>query len=165
MQQNTIRSAPKSRHVHHRRGIGDTFAGRGVKGQKARVGGRSKFTAGFEGGQTPAIRRYPKLGGFTNINRVSYQPVNLSDLESLGSSEVSAAILKKAGLIRYLRDPIKILGTGKLTKKVSITAHAVSTAAKSAIEKAGGTVKILTIRSQELRGIKPIRKTPYKTSK
>ena len=83
MQQHTLKPKRGSTHRHKRRGIGDTFAGRGVKGQKSRVGGRSKFGAGFEGGQISLIRRMPKLGGFRNINRVEFQPVNLADLEKL----------------------------------------------------------------------------------
>ncbi len=85
MQQNTLHPKKGSTKTHKRRGIGDTYAGRGCKGQLSRVGGRSKFSAAFEGGQISLVRRMPKLGGFRNINRVEFQPVNLLDLEKLST--------------------------------------------------------------------------------
>lgn len=159
MQQHQLKPVKGSRQRKTRLGIGDTFAGRGAKGQKSRVGGRSKFSAGFEGGQTPLIRRLPKLGGFTNVNRIAYQAVNLADLNTL-TGEVTPASLKKAGLIRSAREYVKILGNGELTAKLAVSAHAASEKAKVAIEKAGGSLTVLPIRSKELRGKKPVRKTP-----
>lgn len=143
MQQHTLKPRKGSNKHGKRRGIGDTFAGRGCKGQKSRVGGRSKFTAGFEGGQISLIRRMPKLGGFRNINRVEYQAVNLKDLEErLPMDKVSRETLKEAGLIRKVKLPVKILGTGKLTKKLTCFVDAVSKSAKEAIEAAGGTIEL-----------------------
>ncbi|MFH1375221.1 MAG: 50S ribosomal protein L15 [Patescibacteria group bacterium] len=143
MQQHTLKPKKGSARRHKRRGIGDTFAGRGCKGQKSRTGGRSKFTAGFEGGQISLIRRMPKLGGFRNINRVEYQPVNLKDLEErLSVDKVSRETLKEAGLIRKVTLPVKILGMGKLTKKLTCFIDAVSASAKEAIEAAGGTIEL-----------------------
>ncbi len=143
MQQHTLKSKSGSRKKHHRRGIGDTFAGRGCKGQQSRVGGRSKFTAGFEGGQISLIRRMPKLGGFTNPNRVPYQPVNLSDLETRFSADVAdSETLLAAGLIKKANQPVKILGTGGLKKKLTVKVDAASKSAIAAIEKAGGTVEL-----------------------
>lgn len=145
MQQHTLKPAKGSNRRHKRRGIGDTYAGRGCKGQKSRVGGRSKFTAAFEGGQISLVRRMPKLGGFRNINRVEFQPVNLSNLENrLDVDKVSAETLLEAGLIKKLKQPVKLLGTGKLTKKLTCFVDAVSKSAKEAIEKAGGSIELKT---------------------
>ena len=144
MQQHTLKPKKGSTHRRKRRGIGDTFAGRGVKGQKSRVGGRSKFGAGFEGGQISLLRRMPKLGGFRNINRVEFQPVNLADLEKLEIDKISRETLKDAGLIRKTKNPVKILGSGKLTKKLTCFVDAVSRSAREAIEKAGGSIELKT---------------------
>ena len=142
MQQHTLKPKKGSTHRHKRRGIGDTFAGRGVKGQKSRVGGRSKFGAGFEGGQISLIRRMPKLGGFRNINRVEFQPVNIADLEKLEIDKISRETLKDVGLIRKIKNPVKILGSGKLTKKLVCFVDVVSKSAREAIEKAGGSIEL-----------------------
>lgn len=119
-------------------GLGKT-AGRGQKGQKARTGG--KVAPHFEGGQMPLHRRIPKRG-FTNINRVEYQVVNLRDLEAFEGT-VSAETLKGAGLIGHVRRPVKILGQGELTKALSVEAHAFSKSAKEKIEAAGGSVTVV----------------------
>ncbi|MFH0834375.1 MAG: 50S ribosomal protein L15 [Patescibacteria group bacterium] len=153
MQQHTLKPKKGSTHRHNRRGIGDNFAGRGCKGQQARVGGRSKFSAGFEGGQTSLLRRMPKLGGFRNINRVDFQPVNLADLENLAIDKISRETLKNAGLIRSKNKPVKILGFGKFAKKMTFFVDAVSKSAKEAIEKAGGTIE-LKIKNSKLKNDK-----------
>ena len=119
-------------------GLGKT-AGRGQKGQKARSGG--KVSPHFEGGQMPLHRRIPKRG-FTNINRVEYQVVNLRDLEALDGA-VTVASLKAAGLIGNVRKPVKVLGQGELTKALSVEAHACSKSAKEKIEAAGGSVAVV----------------------
>jgi large subunit ribosomal protein L15 len=119
-------------------GLGKT-AGRGQKGQKARTGG--KVNAHFEGGQMPLQRRIPKRG-FTNMNRVEYQVVNLRDLEAL-EGRVTVETLKGAGLIGNLRRPVKVLGQGDLTKALAVEAHAFSMSAKEKIEAAGGSVAVL----------------------
>ena len=142
MQQHLLKPQKGSTHRRRRKGIGDTFAGRGVKGQKSRSGGRSKFGAGFEGGQIPLLRRMPKLGGFRNPNRVEFQPVNLSALEKLEIDKISRETLKEAGLIRKMKNPVKILGSGKLTKKLTCFVDAVSKSAREAIEKAGGSIEL-----------------------
>ncbi len=107
-----------------RRGRGDgsghgNFCGRGCKGQNARAGGGVR--PGFEGGQTPILRRMPKLKGFNNINRIEYTPVNFDsiDLHFSDGEVVSPETLVKKGILKTLRNPIKILARGKLTKKVS----------------------------------------------
>lgn len=119
-------------------GLGKT-AGRGQKGQKARSG--AGVHPHFEGGQMPLHRRLPKRG-FTNINRVEYQVVNLRDLEAL-EGQVTVASLKGVGLIGNVRKPVKVLGQGELTKALSVEAHAFSKSAKEKIEAAGGSVTVV----------------------
>jgi len=117
---------------------------RGHKGQKARSGGAKG--PGFEGGQMPLYRRLPKRG-FKNPFRIEYEVVNLDQLEQKFSEGevVTIAALKEKRLVR--RDlPVKILGRGELTKKLTVEAHAFSEKAKKAIESAGGSVKILSLK-------------------
>jgi len=116
-------------------GTGKT-AGKGHKGQKARSGYSQR--AWFEGGQMPLQRRVPKRG-FTNIFKVTYQVVNLSDLERINSDEVDKKILKKTRLIRSVNKPVKLLGDGTIQKKYKVTVDAFSVSAREAIEAAGGT--------------------------
>lgn len=120
-------------------GIGTT-AGRGTKGQQSRVGKGRRL--GFEGGQTPLIRRQPKLGGFTHPRRIEMEPLNLDSLErkaQAGTYDVAA--LAGLGLVAGNR-PVKLLGRGQITKKLALTVNASSKSAKEAIEKAGGSVTI-----------------------
>ena len=118
-------------------GLGQT-SGKGHKGQKARTGGRVRW--GFEGGQTPLMRRLPKHG-FSNVDYATYYDVlNIGQLEMIGS-EVSPETLEKAGLLRHGR--IKILAKGELKKAVTVKAHKFSAAAKAAIEKAGGKAEVI----------------------
>ena len=119
-------------------GTGKT-SGRGQKGQGSRSGGG--VSAHFEGGQMPLVRRLPKRG-FTNINRVEYQVVNLRDLEAMDGA-VTLEALKGAGLIGNFRHPVKILGTGEVTKALAVEAHAFSKSAREKIESAGGSVTVL----------------------
>lgn len=118
-------------------GTGKT-SGRGEKGQKARSGG--KVRRGFEGGQMPLHRRIPKRG-FTNINRVEYQVVNVAQLERV-EGDVTPESLRDAGLISSLRRPVKVLGDGEISVAKSVTVHAFSASAKSKIEAAGGSVTV-----------------------
>lgn len=128
-----------------RRGRGEgsglaVTAGRGHKGYGSRSG--SKKRAWFEGGQMPLQRRIPKFG-FTNINKVIFQVINVSQLENLSVAKtITKDVLYKNGLIRKKRLPVKILGDGELTKKVSVEVDAVSKSAKEKIEKLGGSVSI-----------------------
>ncbi len=121
-------------------GTGKT-SGRGQKGQKARSGGGVR--PGFEGGQTPLFRRIPKFG-FKNFNSKEFTPINLDTLEAnfKNSSTVDFKALLKANLIKKSTKSIKILGRGKLTKKLIVKVDAVSDSAKAAIEKAGGKVEV-----------------------
>ncbi len=116
---------------------------RGHKGQKARAGSSTRAT--FEGGQMPYIRRLPKRG-FTNYTRVDYCPVNLSSLEAHfedGASVDVAALVAKGLANGKGSVNVKILGTGELKKKLSVTAHKFSASAQAAIEAAGGSCTAL----------------------
>lgn len=118
-------------------GLGQT-AGKGIKGQLARTGGRVR--RGFEGGQTPLSRRLPKFG-FNNTDfATKYSVVNVSQLEKL-TGEITPESLKKAGLVHHL--PVKILGNGKLTKSLTVKAHKFSETAKKAIEAVGGKTEVV----------------------
>lgn len=121
-------------------GKGGTTAGRGTKGQQSRTGKGRAF--GFEGGQTPLLRRQPKMGGFLKPRAFDYEPLNLDALESLPAGEYDVAALAKAGLV-HPRRKVKVLGRGALTKKFVLKVHAASKSAKEAITKAGGSVAIV----------------------
>ena len=114
--------------------LGST-SGRGEKGYHSRSG--SKHRPWFEGGQMPLHRRVPKRG-FTSPSKNEFQIVNLSQIESIDSLEISPSLLKKFGIIKYSLRPVKILGHGELSKKVNIVASAFSKSAIEKIEKNGG---------------------------
>lgn len=139
---------PGARHRVKRLGCGESSghgktSGKGHKGQKARSGGSIRL--GFEGGQMPLIRRIPKRGFNNAAFKITYAPVNLLDLELL--FDAGAAIdeqgLRKAGLVNGTWDGVKILGSGELTKKFSLTVNAVSATAREKIEKAGGSIELV----------------------
>lgn len=150
MQQHELRPPRGSRKQHKRVGRGNasghgTYAGRGVKGQQARAG--SGPPRGFEGGQTALIRRLPRRRGFHNPFRVEYTAVNLRDLARFpAQTEVTPETLREAGVVRSLRNPIKVLGDGELSAAITVRAHRVSAGARAKIEAAGGTVEELTPR-------------------
>jgi len=124
----------------HGSGTGKT-SGKGHKGQKARAGGSVK--PGFEGGQMPLQRRLPKRG-FNPLTRKEYALVNLRDLELFeAGSIVDIEALGKAGLIGQLKDGVKILGDGELTKSLTIKAHKFSKSAQEKIAAAGGNLEVL----------------------
>lgn len=112
-------------------------SGRGHKGQMAHKGHKHKL--GFEGGQMPLLRRLPKRG-FKNPNRAPVQVVNVGDLKAFAAgSEVGAAQLVMAGLVRTAIQAVKVLGYGELACKLAVKASAFSASAKAKIEAAGGT--------------------------
>jgi large subunit ribosomal protein L15 len=131
----------KSRRVGRGTGSGrGKTSGRGQKGQHARGQG---FRLGFEGGQMPLAQRLPKLGGFKNRFKKVYAVVNLTRLNRFEEgATVEPDHFYEAGLARRGM-PIKLLGTGKLRRTLTITAHATSDAARSAIEAKGGTLTLL----------------------
>ncbi len=143
MKVHDLKPAPGSRTPRRRvgRGIagkGGKTAGRGTKGQRA----RSKVPVGFEGGQMPLQRRLPKLRGFNNPFRVSYQPVNLDVIEASGLNEVTPETLYAHGLVSK-GALIKVLGRGEVTRPVVVRAHAFSEAARVALESVGATLEVL----------------------
>ena len=138
--------AAGSTHVGKRKGRGagtgnGKTAGRGHKGQKARSGGSVR--AGFEGGQMPLARRIPKRG-FNNIFAKPLEIVNLSTLDRFqdGDTVTVHALLEK-GILSKCRYGYKVLGSGKLTKKLTVQASAFSASAKEAIEAAGGKAEVM----------------------
>ncbi|WP_445492942.1 50S ribosomal protein L15 [Niallia sp. 03133] len=126
------------------RGIGSgngKTAGKGHKGQNARSGGGVR--PGFEGGQTPLFRRLPKRG-FTNINRKEFAIVNLDALNRFeDGTEVTPELLIETGVVSSEKAGIKILAKGKVEKKLTVKAHKFSSAAKEAIEAAGGQTEVI----------------------
>jgi len=123
-------------------------AGRGTKGQGARSGGgKGQY---FEGGQLPLVRRLPFKRGFTNINKVVYNPVNVGRLAHFEpETEVNPELLVERGLLKKLSDPIVVLGEGDLTVALSVSAHRFSSTAKSKIEAAGGTVNVIPLKENQ----------------
>lgn len=121
-------------------GTGKT-SGKGHKGQNARSGGGVK--PGFEGGQMPLQRRLPKRG-FVSLNRKEYVLVNLRDLDAFeAGSVVDLEALGKAGLLTKIKDGVKILADGELTKALTVQAHKFSKSAVAKIEAAGGKAEVL----------------------
>ncbi|MCL4489429.1 MAG: 50S ribosomal protein L15 [Chloroflexi bacterium] len=116
-------------------------AGRGTKGQRARTGRGIKPY--FEGGQLPLVRRLPHTRGFTNIFRVEYQVVNVGALDAFDArAEITPEVLAEKGMVSK-PERVKVLGTGELTKALTIRAHAFSSSAKEKIEAAGGKAEVL----------------------
>ena len=151
MRLNQLSDNPGSRKARMRvgRGIGSgkgKTAGRGGKGQTARSGVRIK---GFEGGQMPLHRRLPKRG-FHNVFRQEFVEINLDRLQEAidaklidAASVINAESLVKARVLRRARDGVRLLGRGEIKAKLTIEVHGASKSAIAAVEKAGGTVKIL----------------------
>jgi large subunit ribosomal protein L15 len=150
----TIRPKPGSRQARKRLGRGKgsgtgKTSGRGHKGAGARSGNKSK--RGYEGGQNPIHMRMRKLRG-PNMKksmpferfRTSTQPVNVSDLEGRfdAGAEVTPESLRAAGLAKR-RDPVKVLGRGEISKKLTVRAHGFSGTAREKIESAGGTCELI----------------------
>lgn len=117
-------------------------AGRGMKGQNARAGGGTSLW--HQGGNLPFFRRLPFKRGFTNINRVEYNEINLDQLDGFGpQSEVNPETMAEARLVKDIRKPIVILGRGEIKTALTVKAHRVSAGARSKIEAAGGSVEII----------------------
>ena len=137
------------------RGIGSgkgKTSGRGGKGQTARSGVRIK---GFEGGQMPLHRRLPKRG-FNNVFRIEYAEVNLDRLQQAIDAKtldaggvINAESLVKSGVLRRAKGGVRLLGRGELKAKINIEVHGASKSAIEAVEKAGGSVKILAPAKEE----------------
>jgi large subunit ribosomal protein L15 len=138
----------KKRRKRIGRGMGSGHgktATRGSKGQRAGTGFGQK--RGFEGGQMPIHRRLPKRG-FTNIFKKQYAIVNLGKLEKLEGDSFNADRLFELGAIKKLGDGLKILGTGELTRTITVEAHQFSKSAVEKIQKAGGAAKVIGAASE-----------------
>ena len=157
MKLSDIADNPGSRKKRMRvgRGIGSgkgKQAGRGGKGQTARSGVRIK---GFEGGQMPLHRRLPKRG-FNNIFALKLAEVNLDRIQTAidakkfdAKDTVNAETLVKAGILRRSKDGVRLLGRGEIKAKITVEVHGASKSAIAAVEKAGGSVKILAPKKAE----------------
>src|ERR1700755_1658657 len=157
MKLHELADRPGARKKRHRigRGIGSgsgKTGGRGGKGQTARSGVRIK---GFEGGQMPLHRRCPKRG-FNNIFRVDFAEINLDRLQDAidaklidANDTVTVESLVKAKIVRRPKGGVRLLGRGELKAKLTIEVHGASKSAIAAVEKAGGTVKILAPAQKE----------------
>jgi len=146
MKLNELSPAKGSRKTRKRlgRGVGSgrgKTAGKGTKGQNSRSGGGVR--PGYEGGQMPLHRRLPKRG-FTNIFKKTFVEINLRDLAGFESgSTVDEPALIRRGLVKGMRDGIKLLGHGEVKHPLSIKIHRVSQKAREKVEAAGGTVEVL----------------------
>jgi len=142
VRQDNLSPTPGSKRAKKRVGRGNgsghgTYSGRGLKGQKSRSG--YKVRPGFQGGQLPLIKSLPKKRGFVNIFRIEYSVVNVDKLNVFESgSEVTPEKLLAAGLVKSLRQPIKILANGDINNPFVVKANKFSAAAKAKIEAAGG---------------------------
>lgn len=144
MKQNSLKAFPGSTKDAKRRGRGQSrgnYSGRGMKGQGSRSGGGVR--PGFEGGQTPLVRRMPKLKGFLNPNKVNYTSVNLDQLAVFSDGDtVDAKTLKEKNVTKKL-GKIKLLGDGELKVKLNITVDRASKSAMEKVEKAGAKLILL----------------------
>ena len=144
MKLNELKPAEGSRSKRLRKGRGLSSghgftSGRGTKGQKA----HGKTRLGFEGGQMPLYRQMPKRG-FSNINRKEYAIVNLTTLNRFDDgAEVTPAVLLENGVIKNVKSGVKILGNGKVTKKLTVKANKFAASAVKAIEAAGGKTEVM----------------------
>ena len=146
MKLNELQYTEGSRHNDYRRGRGTgsgngKTAGKGHKGQNSRSGGG--VALGFEGGQMPLWRRLPKRG-FKNVNRVNYATINVGDLNKFeDGTVVNPALLKEVGLLTKEYDGLKVLGAGKLEKKLTVQANKFSASAEKAITSVGGKAEVI----------------------
>ena len=117
-----------------------SYSGRGLKGQKARAGGRVR--PGFEGGQNPLIKKLPQKRGFVNPFRVEYDVVNVAELNHFeAGTVVTPELLVSAGVLKSAAKPVKILADGEVDRALTVKAKAFSIEAKAKIEAAGGKVE------------------------
>jgi len=124
-----------------------TYSGRGCKGQKSRAG--YKMRPGFEGGQLPLIKRLPEKRGFHNPFRTEYSTVKVGDLGVFEpESEVTPEKLVAAGILKSLRQPVKILAGGEINQPLVVKANKFSAAAKAKIEAAGGKTEEIALEAQ-----------------
>lgn len=148
MRLHNLKPRPGAKHRRKRIGQGQGSgrggtSTKGHKGQRARSGG--SIRPGFEGGQMPLVRRLPKRGFNNARHTVAYLPVNVSALNRFeDGTEVDLELLGKAGLANGKAAGVKILGNGKLERKLTVRAHRFSASAKAKIEQAGGACELVT---------------------
>ena len=153
MRLHDLKPRPGAKHRRKRLGQGESSghgktSGRGGKGQTARSG--SSIRIGFEGGQMPLIRRIPKRGFNNARHTTQYIPVNLESLNRFDDgARINFETLRDAGLANGQGAGVKILGSGDLTKKLTVTAHAFSASAKAKIEGKGGSCEIIKVQRQQ----------------
>lgn len=145
MRSNDLKPARGARHRRKRVGRGGKYGktcGRGTKGQGSRSGGGKG--PWFEGGQTPWYRRLPKYRGFHHRNRTEYVEIGLGALEQFeeGATVTPEALLERK-LVKSLNRPIKVLGNGRLTRRLTVALHGFTASARRAIEEAGGKVEVI----------------------
>jgi len=143
-----IKGAKGSTHKVKRlgRGVGSgkgNTSGKGHKGLLARKGGGRRV--GYEGGQTPMIRRIPKRG-FHNFTKQQFAIVNLDTLESSGLNDISLESLRESGIIKGTEKLLKVLGIGEIKRALNIKAHKFSSTAQEKIQKAGGKLEVINVR-------------------
>ncbi len=148
MKLNELKPAPGSRKARKRVGRGNgsghgNYSCRGVKGQRSRSGGKSQMP-GFEGGQTPFWKKLPKRG-FNNFTRKEFVEINVKTLESFfeDGDEVTLEVLQQRRIVKQLRDGVKILGDGQLSKKLTVHAHRFTASAQQKTQDAGGQALLL----------------------
>lgn len=154
LQASELTPAPGATHAAKRVGRGNssghgTYSGRGLKGQKARSGKKAPYDA-FQGGQFPTSRKFHVLRGFNNKWRTNYQAVNVGSLNRfVDGTEVTPALLRDAGIVSHLREPLKLLADGVLERKLSVSVHRASSAARAKVEAAGGTLTETSLEAGE----------------
>ena len=147
MMEHVVVPSPGARKRRKRVGRGDSAgqgstAGRGMKGQKSRSG--SSIRTGFEGGQNQLIKGLPMKRGFNNIFKTHYSLISVEVLEAFAAGDhITPDLLRQRGFLRNLKQPIKIVGDGELTKPVTVAAHRFTRSAQEKIEAAKGKVKEL----------------------
>lgn len=141
----TLHPAEGATHTTRRKGRGMSSgsgktSGRGHRGEGQRSGNKNK--KGFEGGQTPAFRRLPKLKGFELVNPIKYYSVNVRDLDKLDVQEVDMDLLISRGIIPSYAEGLRVLGHGEINKPLKVRAYYFTPTAKEKIEAAGGSVEV-----------------------
>ena len=145
MRQNEIRPPNGAKKARKRVGRGDgsghgSFSGRGLKGQNSRSGGGVR--PNFEGGQLPITKALPMMRGFTNIFRKEFSVVNVDKLtEFQANTKVTLELMVERGIVKDLKQPVKILGRGEIDAPLVVEAHSFSRTARQKIEGVGGSVK------------------------
>lgn len=146
---NQLRPPPGAKRKRKRVGRGNasghgTYAGRGMKGQKARAG--PGIRPYFQGGQLPLTKRLPQKRGFTNIFRTEYEIVGVGKLRAFEpGSVVDPQVLRQAGLVKSRQRPVKILGDGSLDRALTVRAHGFSASGRQKIEAVGGKVEVIEV--------------------